>query len=80
MYNLYLVSNLAVWLQQINKLYLLSYLLSHDVTFPVPSTGASTSPRAGADRCDGDAARAVRGRTDDDDRRLPGDSLVFVSS
>jgi len=24
MYNLYLVSNLAVWLQQINKLYLLT--------------------------------------------------------
>ena len=26
MYNLYRVSNLAVWLQQINKLYLLTYL------------------------------------------------------
>jgi len=25
MYNLYRVSNLAVWLQQINKLYLLTY-------------------------------------------------------
>jgi len=26
MYNLYLVSNLALWLQQLNKLYLLTYL------------------------------------------------------
>jgi len=25
MYNLYLVSNLAVWLQQINKLYLVTF-------------------------------------------------------
>jgi len=28
MYNLFLVSNLAVWLEQINKLYLLTYLLN----------------------------------------------------
>jgi len=28
MYNLYRVSNLAVWLQQINQLYLLRYLLT----------------------------------------------------
>jgi len=30
MYNLYRVSNLAVWLQQINKLYLLTYLHAYN--------------------------------------------------
>ena len=36
MYNLYLVSNLAVWLQQINKLYLLTGADKTDTGEPAP--------------------------------------------